>query len=121
MSSSTVITGGVVPVISYPAAGLASYLEDLVVLEVALSTCVLPSAWTQILIPEQLLGSTTILTSSPLCHRRNGQDAGMRSPLTANPAPTPRIACLEFGTEGTSARCRGGALATVALAPVVSL
>jgi hypothetical protein len=36
MSSSTEITGGVVPVISYPAAGLAGDLEDLVVLEVAL-------------------------------------------------------------------------------------
>jgi hypothetical protein len=35
MSWSTVITGGLVLVISYPAAGLASYLEDLVVLEVA--------------------------------------------------------------------------------------
>jgi hypothetical protein len=45
----------------------------------------------------------------------------MRSQLTANPAPTPRIACLEFGTEGTSARCRGGTLAAVTMAPVVSL
>ena len=34
----------------------------------------------------------------------------MRSPLTANPAPTPRIACPEFGTENTRARYRGGEL-----------
>src|ERR1700722_16163650 len=56
MSSSTVISGGVVLVISHHAASVVSCLEDPVVLDAPPEHPHLASARTQILVPAQLVG-----------------------------------------------------------------
>src|ERR1700739_892800 len=72
MSSSTVITGGAVLVMSSHTARHASCLEDPVVFEV-----------------DAELGGLRFSHFASLRRRRDGSAVGMRSSLTANPAPTP--------------------------------